>query len=61
MRVKEGTADSDAETLDLDWRSHGLPGKCGHPVSGRVISFFLFFFFCRGKRLYCPFQRIIET
>ena len=44
MRLKEGTADSDAETLDLDWRSHGLPGKCGHPVSGRVISFFLLFF-----------------
>ena len=43
MRVKEGTDDSDAETLDLDWRSHGLPGKYGHPVSGRVISFFLLF------------------
>lgn len=59
MRVKGGTADSDAETLDLDWRSHGLPGKCGHPVSGRVISFFLFF--CRGRTLCCPIQRIIET
>ena len=49
MRLKEGTADSDAETLDLDWRSHGLPGKCGHPVSGRVISFFLFFFFAEER------------
>lgn len=53
MRVKGGTADSDAETLDLDWRSHGLPGKCGHPVSGRVIYFSLF---TEEGRLCCPVQ-----
>jgi len=42
-KSERGTANSDAEILDLDWYSRGLPGKYGHPVSGRVISFFLFF------------------